>query len=250
MSASVARLMKLSAGMCSAHPRTGQDVTAGEMLGVEYNLASTKSEGGAPVVFENPQTNARPSMPTCIAPEGQRSSKGRTIFAPLQIIFKSTSEWAAANPRMLDAPRKSSAPQAATSRKFLLIGSLRPTEIQVQAAKVTSVTSAGAPTNQYRPTIIGCLRDAIRGSETNNANATPNAMKNGRVSLSSIPKTRRRIRRRRLKPQPTAIFSTCQAALKTHSGENSIQPSCLQSEFPTLSQITIQMTKTTQVDSP
>ena len=30
---------------------------AGDMLGVDCNFASTKSEGGAPVIFENPQTN-------------------------------------------------------------------------------------------------------------------------------------------------------------------------------------------------
>ena len=90
---------------------------------------------------------------------------------------------------MLDAQRKRIAPQAATSRKFLFSGSSQPTKNQVHAAKVTSVVSAGAPTNQYRPTMMGCLKEAMTGNKTNKANATPNVMKNDRVALSKMPKT-------------------------------------------------------------
>ena len=49
---------------------------AGEILGVDCNSASTKSEGDAPVIFENPQMNERflsrrLPVATCIDPGGQ-----------------------------------------------------------------------------------------------------------------------------------------------------------------------------------
>jgi hypothetical protein len=167
---------------------------AGEMLGVDCNLASRKSEDDAPVIFENPQTyekgdwSLRLPVATCIAPTGQRSSKGRTISAPLQIPFRSTAERAATNPWMLDAQRKRSAPQAATSRMFLFSGSLPPAKNQVQAAeshKCCERRSTYQPITVY---YMGSSREAMTGSETNKANATPDVMKNPRVALSRMPK--------------------------------------------------------------
>ena len=147
---------------------------------------------------------------------------------------------------MLDAQRKRSAPQAATSRMFLFSGNSQPAKNQVQAAKVTSVVSAGAPTNQYRPTMMGCLKEAMTGSDTNKTNATPNVMKNDCFELSKMPKTARRIRKSKLKCQPTARLPAYRAASKTASDENLIQPILFSELRPILSQIA----KTTPVDSP